>query len=58
MVLGLKPEAQAWIVDFRFGAPEIWRESTLDTQVIELQFNCFYIFWEIATDVGVTYMQP
>jgi hypothetical protein len=38
-LLRFQPEAQSWIVNLRLVIPEIWSQSALDEQMIELKLN-------------------
>lgn len=50
-VLGFKPCAEARVINLGLALPEIWRQSTLDPKVIQLQFDCRDILWEVTPHV-------
>lgn len=46
-MFGFEPRTQARIVDFRLALPEIWRQSALDPEMIQLQFDGGHILRKI-----------
>ena len=57
-VFGLKPGAQPGIENFRLPLPEVWIQSALNIEVIELQFDGRNMFLEVAPHVGLTNVKP
>ena len=53
-MFGFEPRAQARIVNFRLALPEIWRQSTLDAEMIQLQFDGGDFLWKIPSYVICT----
>ncbi|MGA9463204.1 MAG: hypothetical protein WBV28_10465 [Terracidiphilus sp.] len=50
-MFGLKPCAQAWIVDFRLALPEVGCEIALNLKMIQLKFNELHTTREITLDI-------
>jgi hypothetical protein len=57
-VLGLKPGAKPGIEDFRFTLPEVWIQSALNVEMVELQFDCWNVFTEISPHIGLANVKP
>jgi hypothetical protein len=53
-VFGFEPSTQARIVDLRLALPEIWRQPTLDPEMIQLQFDRGDILGEISPYIVCT----
>jgi hypothetical protein len=50
-VLGLKPRAEAGVINLGLTLPEIGGQSTLDPEMIQLQLDCRDILWEVTPHV-------
>ena len=57
-VFGLKPGAEPGIEDFRLTLPEVWIQSALNIEMVELQFDCWNVFTEISPHIGLANMKP
>ena len=47
-MFGFEPRAEARIVNFRLALPEIWRQSALDAEMIQLQFDGGHFLGKIS----------
>jgi hypothetical protein len=50
-ILGFKPCAKPWIVDFRLTLPEVGFEAALNAEMAELEFDVVRVLWKIAADI-------
>jgi hypothetical protein len=50
-ILGFKPCAEPWIVDFRLTLPEVGFQAALNAQMAELEFDVVRVFWKIAANI-------
>jgi hypothetical protein len=50
-ILGFKPGAESWIVDFRLSLPEVGFEAALNAEMAELELNVVRVFWKIAANI-------
>jgi hypothetical protein len=57
-VLGFEPCAQTGVVDFGLALPEVGSQSTLDPEMIQLQFDGRDVLGEVAANVVAADVDP